>query len=63
MPVLTIAGEHDVPTPPAALEEIARAVGAVRAEVLDGVAHLAPAEAPVRVAELVRELVTVGAVR
>jgi 3-oxoadipate enol-lactonase len=63
VPVLTIAGEHDAPAPPAALEEVARAVGAVRAEVLDGVAHLAPAEAPVRVAELVRELVTVGAVR
>jgi 3-oxoadipate enol-lactonase len=63
VPVLTIAGEHDVPAPPAALEEIARGVGAVRAEVLAGVAHLAPAEAPVRVAELVRELVTVGAAR
>lgn len=63
VPVLTIAGEHDLPAPPSALEEIARAVGAVRSEVLDGVAHLAPAEAPVRVAELVRELVMVGAVR
>jgi 3-oxoadipate enol-lactonase len=62
VPVLTIAGEHDVPAPPSGLEEIARAVGASRAEVLDGVAHLAPAEAPARVAELVRELVTVGAV-
>jgi 3-oxoadipate enol-lactonase len=63
VPVLTIAGEHDAPAPPAALEEIARGVGAVRAEVLDGVAHLAPAETPDRVAELLRELVTVGAVR
>jgi pimeloyl-ACP methyl ester carboxylesterase len=63
VPVLTIAGEHDVPAPPAALEDIARGVGAVRAVVLDGVAHLAPAEAPARVAQLVRELVTAGAVR
>lgn len=63
VPVVTIAGEHDVPAPPAALAEIARGVGAVRAEVLDGVAHLAPAEAPARVAELVRDLVAAEAVR
>lgn len=63
VPVRTVAGEHDVPTPPAALEQIADAVGAPRPEVLTGVAHLAPAEAPDHVAELVRELLTVGAAR
>ncbi|MFI6426930.1 alpha/beta fold hydrolase [Promicromonospora sp. NPDC050880] len=63
VPVVTIAGEHDLPAPPAALAEIARGVGAVRSEVLDGVAHLAPAEAPARVAELVRDLVTAGVAR
>lgn len=56
-PVVAVAGVHDVVTPPAALEEIADAVRGARLEVLDDVAHLAPAESPVRVAQIVRELV------
>lgn len=63
VPVVTVAGEHDAPAPPAALAEIARGVGAVRSEVLDGVAHLAPAEAPERVAGLVRDLLTTEVTR
>jgi 3-oxoadipate enol-lactonase/4-carboxymuconolactone decarboxylase len=54
-PVLAVAGDQDVPTPPAALAEIADGVRDGRLEVLPGVAHLAPAEAPKQVAELIRE--------
>ncbi|GAB2476263.1 alpha/beta fold hydrolase [Xylanimonas ulmi] len=56
VPVVTVAGEHDVPAPPAALAQIADGLGARRREVLDGVAHLAPAEAPERVGRLLRDL-------
>ncbi|MFT4286997.1 MAG: 4-carboxymuconolactone decarboxylase [Nocardioides sp.] len=52
-PVLAIAGAEDAPTPPAGLAEIAIATRGTL-EVLDGVAHLAPAEAPDRVAALLR---------
>lgn len=52
-PVLAIAGEHDVSTPPAALEQIARGVQHGRLVVLPGVAHLAPAENPSGVADLI----------
>ncbi|MBJ7336970.1 4-carboxymuconolactone decarboxylase [Mycolicibacterium sp.] len=52
-PVLAIAGGDDTPTPPESLQRIASGVRHGRLEVLDGVGHLAPAEAPVRVAELI----------
>ncbi len=45
-PVLAVAGSHDVATPPEDLRLIADGVSGGRFEVLDGVAHLAPAEAP-----------------
>lgn len=51
-PVLAIAGRDDLPTPPASLETIASGVVDGRLEVLDGVAHLAPAEDPETVARL-----------
>jgi 3-oxoadipate enol-lactonase/4-carboxymuconolactone decarboxylase len=54
-PVLAVAGSDDVATPPDALREIAEGVQDGRLVVLDGVAHLAPAESPVEVARLVRE--------
>lgn len=54
-PVLAVAGEHDVPTPPSSLAEIADGVQDGRLEVLPGVAHLAPVEAPVEVARLIVE--------
>jgi 3-oxoadipate enol-lactonase / 4-carboxymuconolactone decarboxylase len=54
-PVLAVAGSHDVPTPPECLKHIASEVKHGRLVVLDGVGHLAPAEAPARVAELIRE--------
>lgn len=53
--VLAVAGAEDGPTPPASLEAIAAGVGAGRVVVLDDVAHLAPAEAPDRVARLLRD--------
>ena len=57
VPVVAIAGEVDPAAPPAKLEEIAHAIPGARLEVLDGVAHLAPAERPRAVAELVCDLV------
>jgi 3-oxoadipate enol-lactonase len=53
-PVLTVAGAHDVATPPEAVAAVADAVGG-RAVVLDGAAHLMPAEAPQEVARLLGE--------
>lgn len=53
VPVLAIAGAHDVATPVDSLRHIASGVGDGRLVVLDGVAHLAPAEAPAEVAELI----------
>ena len=54
-PVLAVAGAEDVATPPALLAEIAAGVRNGRLVVLDGVAHLAPAEAPEEVARLIVE--------
>lgn len=54
-PVLAIAGGDDVPTPPHDLQRIADGVVHGRLVVLPGVGHLAPAEAPHRVAQLVVE--------
>lgn len=53
-PVLAVAGRDDVPTPPETLREITDGVRRGRLVVLDGVAHLAPAEAPLDVARLIR---------
>ena len=54
-PVLAVAGSHDLPTPPECLQHIASDVKNGRVVVLDGVGHLAPAEAPAEVAELIRD--------
>jgi 3-oxoadipate enol-lactonase/4-carboxymuconolactone decarboxylase len=53
--VLAVAGTHDVSTPPERLREIAEHVQDGRFVELDGVAHLAPAEAPERVTGLLRQ--------
>jgi 3-oxoadipate enol-lactonase/4-carboxymuconolactone decarboxylase len=58
-PVLAVAGSADIPTPPKSLQHIASGVKDGRIVVLDGVAHLAPAEAPDRVAKLIAEHVGV----
>ena len=52
-PVLAVAGAQDIPTPPEGLSQIASGVKSGRLIVLEGVGHLAPAEAPERVAELI----------
>lgn len=52
-PVLAIAGAEDIATPPEGLARIASGVKDGRLIVLDGVGHLAPAEAAERVAELI----------
>jgi 3-oxoadipate enol-lactonase / 4-carboxymuconolactone decarboxylase len=52
-PVLAIAGADDIPTPPEGLARIASGVKDGRLVVLDGVGHLAPAEAAEQVADLI----------
>ena len=54
-PVLAVAGSADVATPPELVRALAEGVRDGRYVELDGVAHLAPAEAPERVAGLLRE--------
>jgi 3-oxoadipate enol-lactonase/4-carboxymuconolactone decarboxylase len=53
VPVCAVAGSDDVATPPAKAERIAAGVVSGRSMVLDGVGHLAPAEAPAKVAEII----------
>ncbi|MBU8807363.1 4-carboxymuconolactone decarboxylase [Mycolicibacterium goodii] len=52
-PVLAIAGADDIPTPPECLRQIASGVQEGRLVVLSGVGHLAPVEAPAKVANLI----------
>ena len=54
-PLLAIAGVDDEPAPVPGLREIAEGVKDGRLVVFDNVAHLAPAEAPDEVAQLVHE--------
>ncbi|WP_229052415.1 alpha/beta fold hydrolase [Aeromicrobium sp. Leaf350] len=63
VPVLAIAGADDVPTPVESLRTIADGVAHGRLVVLDGVGHLAPAEAPAEVARLIHEHATAGGPR
>jgi 3-oxoadipate enol-lactonase / 4-carboxymuconolactone decarboxylase len=53
VPVLAVAGAFDEPTPEQSLREIAEGVPEGRLVLLDDVAHLAPAEAPMEVARLI----------
>jgi 3-oxoadipate enol-lactonase/4-carboxymuconolactone decarboxylase len=63
VPVLAVAGSDDLPTPPECLRRIASDVKDGRFVVLDGVGHLAPAEAPAEVAKLITEHLGSPAVR
>ncbi|WP_370617127.1 4-carboxymuconolactone decarboxylase [Mumia sp. Pv 4-285] len=54
VPVLAVAGAHDVATPPAKLEEIVAGVQDGELLLLPDVAHLAPVEAPAEVASAIR---------
>ncbi len=56
VPVLAVAGAMDAVCPPSSAEAIADGVRHGRAVTLDGVGHLAPAEAPAEVARLVHDL-------
>ena len=60
-PVLAVGGSHDVAAPVALLAAIADGVRGGELVELDGVAHLAPAEAPAAVADLIREHCLEGA--
>jgi 3-oxoadipate enol-lactonase / 4-carboxymuconolactone decarboxylase len=53
VPVLAVAGAEDFATPPELLAEIANGVQSGKLQIFDGVAHLAPAEAPEEVAKLI----------
>lgn len=52
-PVACVAGAEDIATPPESLQRIASGVKNGHLTVLDGVGHLAPAEAPDRVIDLI----------
>ncbi len=54
-PVLAIAGAQDIATPVKSLQHIASEIRDGRLVVLDGVAHLAPVEATVKVAHLIAD--------
>jgi 3-oxoadipate enol-lactonase/4-carboxymuconolactone decarboxylase len=54
-PVVAIAGKEDHITPPDLLRELANGVQDGHLVVLEGAAHLAPAERPAEVAALIRE--------
>lgn len=57
VPVIALAGAHDVAAPVAAMRAVADGVASGRLVVLDDVGHLAPAEAPEETAQVVRDLV------
>ncbi|MGY4542452.1 3-oxoadipate enol-lactonase [Arthrobacter sp. UYNi723] len=62
VPTQAVAGAADTVVPPSFAEEIVAGItaggGTANAVTLGGVAHLAPAEAPAHVAELLRTLIT-----
>ncbi len=62
-PVLAVAGNRDVSTPPAIVRHLAEGVQSGRLVLVDGIGHLAPAEAPDRIAELIMELTDGGMTR
>ena len=60
VPLLAVGGGEDEPTPAALLRTDAEAVRGGRFVELDGVAHLAPAEAPATVASLLADFLGAG---
>ncbi|WP_426228008.1 alpha/beta fold hydrolase [Pseudarthrobacter sp. DSP2-3-2b1] len=62
VPTQAVAGAADTVVPPSFAEEIVAGItaggGTANAVTLEGVAHLAPAEAPAHVAELLRNLIS-----
>jgi 3-oxoadipate enol-lactonase len=61
VPTLAVAGAEDTVAPPSFADEVADGItargGTATAVALDGVAHLAPAEAPAAVADLLRNFI------
>lgn len=55
VPMLVIGGRDDVATPPEQQQALATSVRNGRAEILDQVGHLAPAERPAEVAQLLAD--------
>lgn len=55
LPLLAVAGSQDAPTPPTKLAEIANGVSGALLEVIEGAAHLVPAEAPAVAAGLLHD--------
>lgn len=55
MPVLVLGGRHDAVVTPQAQQELAEAVPGARLVVVEGAAHLAPAEQPLEVAEVLAD--------
>lgn len=60
MPMLVVGGRHDPVFPPEQQQELAAAVPGARLVVVEDAAHLAPAEAPEEVAELLAGWVGCG---
>jgi 3-oxoadipate enol-lactonase len=62
VPTQVVAGVFDEVAPPSMAEEVVAGItaggGTASAAILEGVGHLAPAEAPAHVAELMRSLIT-----
>jgi 3-oxoadipate enol-lactonase/3-oxoadipate enol-lactonase/4-carboxymuconolactone decarboxylase len=62
VPTQAVAGAEDAVAPPSFAAEVAKGItaggGTASAVTLEGVAHLAPAEAPAHVAELLKGLIT-----
>jgi 3-oxoadipate enol-lactonase/4-carboxymuconolactone decarboxylase len=60
VPVLAVAGGQDQVTPPRSAYQLAAGVIAGRAAVIEGVAHLAPAEDPAGIARLITDFAGTG---
>lgn len=59
-PTVVVSGAQDIPCPPEMGAIVADGVPCARQVVLDGVGHLAPAEAPEAVAAILRDLIRAG---
>jgi 3-oxoadipate enol-lactonase len=57
-PALVICGEDDVAAPPAQSRDLAASLPGARLEIMSGVGHLPPVEAPARLAGLIESFLT-----
>lgn len=63
VPTLCIAGTEDRSVTPDQVEALARAIPGARLEIMEGVGHLPPLEAPLRVAALIEEMARIETTR